>query len=73
MFYVIALGPTSKAWSDPTGTGAPQVLLDTHAFPAGPGFIALNQFFDLPDLLSTGFQSVELHGQAIQQIGVTWA
>jgi hypothetical protein len=73
MFYVIALGPSSKAWSDPAGTRPPQVLLDTRAFLPGPGFVALNQFFDLLDLHSTGFQSVELHGQAVQQIGVTWA
>jgi hypothetical protein len=72
MFYVIALGPTSKAWSDPTGTRPPQVMLDTHAFSPGPGFVALNQFFDLPDLRGTGFQLLQAQGHATQQISVTW-
>lgn len=71
MFWVIALGPSKKAWSYPAA-GATQVLLDTSAFSPGPGFIALNQFFDLPDLHGSGFQSVEVHGQAIQQNSVTW-
>lgn len=71
MFWVIALGPSTKAWSYPA-TGATQVLLDTSAFSAGPGYIALHQFFDLPDLHGSGFQSLEAHGQAIQQNSVAW-
>ena len=73
MFYVIALGPNTKAWSYPTGVSPTQVLLDTRAFSPGPGFVVLNQSFDLPDLRGVGFQSVEAQGQAIQQISVTWA
>lgn len=72
MFYVIALGPNTKAWSEPAGTRPTQALLDTSAFSPGPGFVALNQFFDLPDLHGTGFQALEAHGQATQQISVTW-
>jgi len=67
MFYVIALGPNTK------GTRPTQTFLDTSAFSPGPGFIALSQSFDLPDLRGTGFQSLEAHGQATQQISVTWA
>jgi len=73
MFYVIALGPSSKAWSYPAGSSATGALLDTSAFAPGPGFVALNQFFDLPDLRGTGFQSLDAHGQATQQNSVTWA
>jgi hypothetical protein len=72
MFYVIALGPNTKAWSDPVGTRPTQALLNTSAFSVGPGFIALNQFFDLPDLRGNGFQSLDAHGQATQQISLTW-
>ena len=32
MFYVIALGPNTKAWSDPVGTQPPQSFLDTSGF-----------------------------------------
>ncbi len=73
MFYVIALGPNTKAWSYPRGTRPTQTFLDTSAFSPGPGFIALSQSFDLPDLRGTGFQLLEAHGQATQQISVTWA
>jgi hypothetical protein len=72
MFYVIALGPSSKAWSYPVGSSPTRALLDTSAFAPGPGFVALNQFFDLPDLRGTGFQSLDAHGQATQQNSVTW-
>jgi hypothetical protein len=72
MFYVIALGRNSKAWSEPVGTTPTQALLDTSAFLPGPGFVAMNQFFDLPDLHGTGFQSVDAQGQATEQISVTW-
>jgi len=72
MFYVIALGPNTKAWSSPVGTRPTQALLDTSAFSPGPGFVAFSQFFDLPDLHGMGFQSLDAHGQAIQQISVTW-
>ncbi len=72
MFYVIALGPSSKAWSYPAGSSPTRALLDTSAFAPGPGFVALNQFFDLPDLRGPGFQSLDAHGQATQQNSVTW-
>jgi len=72
MFYVIALGPTSKVWSYPAGTRPTQALLDTSAFSPGPGFVALSQSFDLPDLHGTGFQSVDAQGSATQQNRVTW-
>lgn len=72
MFYVIALGRSSKAWAYPAGTRPTQVLLDTSAFLPGPGFVALNQFIDLPDLRDAGFQSLDAHGQATQQNSVTW-
>jgi hypothetical protein len=72
MFWVIALGRNTKAWSEPVGTTPTQTLLDTSAFLPGPGFVAMNQIFDLPDLHGTGFQSVEAQGQATQQISVTW-
>ena len=72
MFYVIALGRNSKAWSYPAGSSPTGALLDTSAFAPGPGFVALNQSFDLPDLRGTGFQSVDAHGQATQQNSVTW-
>jgi hypothetical protein len=72
MFYVIALGRSSKAWSYPAGSSPTRALLDTSAFAPGPGFVALNQSFDLPDLRGTGFQSLDAHGQATQQNSVTW-
>ncbi len=72
MFYVIALGPSSKAWSYPVGTRPTQALLDTSAFSPGPGFVALSQSFDLPDLHGSGFQSVDAQGSATQQNRVTW-
>jgi hypothetical protein len=73
MFYVVALGRSSKAWANPEGTRPTQALLDTSAFLPGPGFVTLSQFFDLPDLRGPGFQSLEAHGQAIQQTSVTWS
>ena len=72
MFYVTALGPNTKAWSYPVGTRPTQAFLDTSAFSPGPGFIALSQSFDLPDLHGTGFQSLEAHGQVILENSVTW-
>jgi hypothetical protein len=72
MFWVIALGPNSKAWSYPSGVRPTHALLDTSAFLPGRGSIALNQFFDLPDLHGSGFQSVEAQGHASQQISLTW-
>jgi len=72
MFYVIALGRNSKAWSYPAGSSPTRALLDTSAFAPGPGFVALSQSFDLPDLRATGFQSLDAHGQATQQNSVTW-
>jgi hypothetical protein len=72
MFYVTALGPNTKAWSYPVGTRPTQAILDTSAFSPGPGFIALSQSFDLPDLHGTGFQSLEAHGQVILENSVTW-
>jgi hypothetical protein len=72
MFYVVALGPSSKAWTNPMGTRPTQALINTSTFLPGPGFVTLTQFFDLPDLRGTGFQSLDAHGQATQQNSVTW-
>ncbi|HLB77849.1 MAG TPA: hypothetical protein VJO72_12510, partial [Candidatus Dormibacteraeota bacterium] len=44
----------------------------TPAFSPGPGFIAVRQSFTLPDLREPGFVSVDSHGDAVQQIAVTW-
>jgi hypothetical protein len=71
-FYVIALGPNSKAWT-PTATSQPNpVILDTSAFQPGPGAIAINQNVLLPDLRGPQFQSVHGQGSAIYQIQLTW-
>src|SRR5437763_1268002 len=40
---------------------------------AGSGVHRAQPVFDLPDLRGTGFQLLEAHGQATQQISVTWA
>ena len=71
-FYIIALGPTKKAWT-PTAANQPNpVILDTSAFLPGSGFIALTQTFTLSDFRWTGFQSVSGAGGAQEQIAVTW-
>ncbi len=71
-FYVIALGPSTKAWT-PTALSQPNpVLLDTSALSPGFGSVALNQFFTLSDLRGPDFQSVEGRGEATYAIQVTW-
>jgi len=72
-YYVIALDAPQKAWT-PTSASQPNpVMLNTSAFPAGPGSIAINQFFTLPDLRGPAFQSVqEGAGNAQYEIAVNW-
>jgi hypothetical protein len=71
-FYVIALGPSTKAWT-PTALPQPNpVLLNTSALSPGPGSVALNQFFTLSDLRGPEFQAVDGRGQATYAIQVTW-
>ena len=71
-FYVIALGPSRKAWT-PTALSQPNpVLLNTSALSPGPGSVALNQFFTLSDLRGSEFQAVEGRGEATYAIQVTW-
>ncbi len=71
-FYIIAIGPTIKAWT-PTAAAQPNpMMLDTSTFPPGPGSIALNQFFTLSDLRGPEFQAVKGQGGATYAIQVTW-
>jgi hypothetical protein len=72
-FHVVALAPPKKAWT-PTAAFQPNpVLLDTSAFPSGPGSIVIHQFFTLPDLRGPDFQSVRLQGgSAGYTLHVTW-
>lgn len=71
-FYIIVLGPTIKAWT-PTAEVQPNpVMLDTSAFPPGPGSLGLNQFFTLSDLRGPDFRSVEGRGEALYAIQVSW-
>jgi hypothetical protein len=72
-YYVIALGPSQKAWT-PTSAALPDpALLNTSAFSAGPGSIVLNQYFTLTDLRGPAFHSVQQSsGTAVYAIAVTW-
>lgn len=72
-YYLIALDPPQKAWT-PTAASQPNpVTLNTSAFPAGPGSIAISQYFTLPDLRGPAFQSVEeIAGSAEYEIAVNW-
>jgi hypothetical protein len=38
----------------------------------GPGSITLSQHFTLPEMHGTGYQSMDGHGSAMQQVAVTW-
>ena len=71
-FYVIALDPPKKAWTPEAAAQPNPVLLDTSAFPAGPGSIAIHQLFTLPDLHGPDFQSVQGQGGAHYRMEVTW-
>jgi hypothetical protein len=71
-FYVIALGPNTKAWT-PTAANQPNpATLDTSAFQPGAGAIALNQSFTLADLSAPDFQSAQGQGNAVYEMQVNW-
>jgi hypothetical protein len=72
-YSVIALGPSTKAWT-PTARAQPNpVLVNTSALSPGPGSIALTQFFTLSDLRGSEFLAVEGRGEATYAIPVTWS
>jgi hypothetical protein len=81
MFYIIAIGVSSKSWmypfGDPPSHGAgnapAQATLDTTTLAAGPGSINLRQSFTLADLRGPGFHGVDGNGEAFQVVSVTWA
>lgn len=73
-FYVIALRAPQKAWTPNAASQPNPVMLDTSAFSAGPGSIAINQYFTLPDLRGPAFQSVHQEsGEGTYEIEVSWA
>lgn len=81
MFYITALGPTTKSWAYPwgdpptRGTGNPpsQATLDTSALSSGLGSITLVQSFTLADIRGPGFQRIEGTGDAVHVVSVIWA
>jgi len=72
-YYVIALGPSEKAWTAEAPAQPNPITLDTSAFLGGPGSIAIHQFFSLSDLYGPAFRSVKEEGSsAAYEIDVTW-
>ena len=81
MFYITALGPTTKSWAYPwgdpptRGTGNPpsQATLDTSALSSGSGSITLVQSFTLADIRGPDFQRIDGTGDAVHVVSVIWA
>jgi hypothetical protein len=71
-FYVIALGPNTKAWTTTAANQPNPATLDTSAFQPGDGAIALNQLFTLTDLSAPDFQSAQGQGSAEYEMPVSW-
>jgi hypothetical protein len=70
---IVALGPNNKALAQLNTPGPGQAIVDTSAFQAGPGTLALTQALDVP-LTQTGaaFAAVQTNGQAEVAVTITW-
>ena len=68
---IVALGTQQKTIATITTPG--QAVLDTNAFTAGAGSIALTQFPTVAEAKAPAFASLQTNCTAIAQVDVTWA
>lgn len=68
---IVALGTQQKAIAHVTTAG--QAVVDTSAFTAGPGSIALTQFPTVAGAEAPTFASLHTNCTAIAQVDVTWS
>jgi hypothetical protein len=70
---IVALGPDNKAIAQLDTPGPGQATVDTSAFSAGAGSLALTQALD-PQISQTGtpFKTLNTNGMALATVSVTW-